>query len=252
MNKEELGFGGGSKNNRLKLNEITLDAEDGVFIYKKFLDPKDESGNYPFVKLDVRSIEGTIIAVRRKLQYWSDDDNKVFSTSEFNKNTEEITFYGKNGAEKGTAETLRTKYPNLKTLAIIYFVSSKTGEMVRLNCKGLGLQPEENKSLEYAGLFQYLGRFEDGLLPSQVITKVMFVPKDITNGRKTKTYQAMRFEMGDKIEDKVTLAKIEEFQSLVLSQFGKEAVKEVKEIDNSVGDTIEYPDEEVNIDDIPF
>lgn len=253
MNKEQLGFGGGAKSNRIKLNEITLDAEDGVFIYKRFLELKNEDGSYPSDKLKTPTLEGVIVAVRRKLQYWSDADGKTYATNEFNRNDEEITFYGPTGSEKGTAESLRKKYPNLKTLAIIYFLSSKTGELVRLNCKGLGLQPEENKMLDYKGLFQYLGTFEGDESPSEYYTIVKFVAKDITKGRKTKTYQAMRFERGDSINDE-TRKQVEEKQALVLSQFGKsEKVeqKEEKSFDQTV-DEIKYPEEEIDIKDIPF
>lgn len=252
INKTDLGFGGGSKSNNLKLNVIKLDAEEGVFNYMKFLDPKNEDGSYPSVRIPDKTITGVILAVRRKLQVWVDADKKTYATNEFNSNTEEITYYGATGAEKGTAENLRKKYPTLKTLAVIYFYSPRKDEMVRLNCKGLGLQPEDNKGTNVKGLFQYLGSFDKEESPSDFLTTVLFVPKEITKGRKTKTYQAMRFERGEAL-DEATKAKVETFQEQVLAQFsGEKTETEPSKIDNFVADTIEYPEEEINVEDIPF
>lgn len=254
MNKDELGFGGSKTSNRLKLNEITLDGEDGVFTYKKFLAPKEENGFYPQEKLPNKSIDGVLLLVRRKLQMFVDEDNKTYATNEFNKNNEEITFWSKTGSEKGTAESLRAKYPLLKTLAVVYFYSPKKDEMVRLNCKGLGLQPEENKGVNYKGLFQYLGSFSEGEMPSSYMTTVSMVTKEITKGRKTKSYYAMRFEQGDLIQDENIKTRVIELQKEALAQFSSE-VKKTEEFD--VND-IEYPEEktpegeDINVDDIPF
>lgn len=258
MNKEDLGFGGTKTSNRLKLNEITLDGQDGGFTYKKLLDPKGEDGFYPVVKIVSKSIDGVIVLVRRKLQMFVDADNKTYQTNEFNKNNEEITFYSPKGTEKGTAETLRSKYPTLKTLAVIYFYSPKTKEMVRLNCKGLGLQPEDNKGVNYKGLFEYLGSFDEGELPSDFITTVSMVPKEVTKGRKTKTYYAMRFGRGDLIENEETLSQVKQLQQKALGQFTKEEKVENKEskFESTVEDIKypeeQYPEEDINVEAISF
>lgn len=252
--KEQLGFGSGSKNNRIKLNEISLDGEDGVFTYKKLAEPKLEDGNYQYEKLPVKSFEGVVLLVRRKLIMYSDVDERTYSTFEFNKNNEEISLYTSTGAEKGTAESLRAKYPLLKTLAVVYFYSPKKDEMIRLNCKGLGLQGEENKGVNYKGLFQYLSSFDEGELPSEYMTKVSMVEKEVTKGRKTKTYFAMRFEKGDVIEDNDIKSKVIENQKLALSQFGKQkdnAEKSASEPTEEVPE-IKYPEEEIDIESIPF
>lgn len=257
VNKQDLGFGGGTKSNRIKLNEIKLDAEEGVFNYTQYLSEKKEDGTYQSVRIPDKVVNGVILAVRRKLQVWVDADNKTYATNEFNSNTEEITFYGAQGAEKGTAESLRKKYPTLKTLAVVYFYSPRKDEMVRLNCKGLGLQPEDNKGTNVKGLFQYLGSFDKEEAPSDFMTSVLFVPKEITKGRKTKTYQAMRFERGE-VLDEATKAKVEGFQAQVLSQFNtpvetkETTIPAPSKTDEFLADKIEYPEEEINIEDIPF
>jgi hypothetical protein len=256
MNKAELGFGNQTKSNRIKLNEITLDGQEGGFTYKKFLEPKGEDGFYPQEKLKVKEFEGVILAVRRKLQMYSDTDEKTYTTNEFNLNSEEITFYGSKGAEKGTADTLRKENPLLKTLAIVYFYSPKKDEMIRLNCKGLGLQPEESKAVNYKGLFQYLSSFGENQMPFQFYTKVSYEEKEVTKGRKTKTYYAMRFTQLEEVTDEKVKARIGELQKEVLSQFKKNEVIEEKKkeskIDDFTSDDIKYPEEEIDINNIPF
>ena len=76
------------------------------------------------------------------------------------------------------------------------------------------------------------------------------VEKEITKGRKTKTYFAMRFEQGDTIQDETVKKRIAELQQEVLSQFSpkKEEVKE--ETIESLEEELKYPEDKININSI--
>ena len=146
---------------------------------------------------------------------------KLYSTLEFQRNDEQTTYFGEHGTEKATATELR----KISTITHTSSGVCTHGEkLVRVNCKGLGLQNEEQG--DKLGLFQYLSSFSE-MKSFEFYTEFSATPKEVTKGRKNKTYYAMRFERKAKLpEDKQH--EIDAHIEKILAQFDNQVEKKKK------------------------
>ena len=232
-----------------KLNEIRMSGNDGKFTYLELLGEKNEEGKYPTKEIGL-AFEGVIIKMRWRLfKYDEDATGKayVISTSEYdNKATDKVFVFGKN--ERGIAQEVKEKY-QLGSQRVLYVYSPKRDEIMRVIVKPSALTGDKNPNKEM-GLFEYVDMFRNGnTYLHEFMTKFSGVErKDPKNPRKD--YFAMTLAQGDRLRPE-TIEKVgalikEVHEKTTGTPFADEYVPTPTE------DTINYPGDEVNLEDIPF
>lgn len=264
------GEAGYKKAPTLSLNQIALNGKTGTFTKKLMAEDKGEDGK--FQKQDLgKEIEVVFLKHRRRLFKYN-ATTRSLETNEHNSKSDRVILYGPN--EKGTAEELRLKYPELRTQQIVYAILVSTGEVVRILVKGASLSSERTEKgvMKY---YEYLSSFGD---EHSYQYKTILKPVEETGPMGG--YYCISFTRGDKLTEqqleKVATAIKETHASIVkMDEYyrNKNAVEAAQELDAARGmpagqgdadkrmdaivnntdvDTIEYPDEEINLEDIPF
>lgn len=251
----------------LSLNQIALNGKDGNFIKKLMLDEKDAEGKYQ--KQDIgQELEVVFLKHRRRL-FKFNAQTRSLETNEHSHKDDRVMLYGPN--EKGIASELREKYPELRTQQIIYALIPKTGETVRILIKGasLGSDATADGVMKY---YDYLGSFGD-----EHSYQYKTILKPIQENGKLGPYWCISFVRGEKLTEaqlEKVAEKIKEVHTEItkMDEYykNKNASEIVKETVSAGGtpqgvtidnindkaqpdlDTIEYPDEEINLEDIPF
>lgn len=255
----------------LSLNQIALNGKDGTFIKKLMLEGKGEDGKYQKQDLG-NNIEVVFLKHRRRLFKYN-ATTRSLETNEHNTKADHVILYGTN--EKGTAEAIREAHPELRTQQIVYAILVATGEVVRILVKGASLGSEKTAEgvMKY---YDYLGSFGDEH-SYQYKTIIKPIKEDGNMG----SYYCMSFIRGEKLTEqqleKVATAIKETHASIVkMDEYyrSKNPIEATTEIDAARGvapagqtaadkrmdaivnntevDTIEYPDDEINLEDIPF
>lgn len=251
----------------LNLNQIALNGKTGSFTKKLMLDEKDTDGKYQKQDLG-KDIEVVFLKHRRRL-FKFNATTRSLETNEHSTKSDRVMLYGPN--EKGTAEELREKYPELRTQQIVYAILVSTGEVVRILIKGasLGSEKTEKGVMKY---YDYLGSFGD---EHSYQYKTILKPVEETGNMGS--YWCISFVRGEKLTDtqleKVTTsikeihAEITKMDEYYKNKNAADIVREtvstggtptgvtfenIDKKDEPAVDTIEYPDEDINLEDIPF
>lgn len=233
----------------LKVNEIRFKGDTGKFVYIDLLNR--EQGQKPDEKELGDSLEVVFLKIRRKLSYYSKQNEKFVTTSEHNHKDETVFLFGPN--IRGRASDLREQYQMLRTQQIVYCLWN--GEVVRLIVKGasLGSQAEEQLATKF---YEYLQSFEGSEHVHQFKTNIG------TQDEKGKlgSYKVMDFQRGDKLDEtelKDVEAQIEKIHSVTSAQdahyqkYSQEQITENEATPESE-DSPEYPEEDISPEDIPF
>lgn len=259
----------------LELNEVSLngdgDAKEiapgkferaGGYFRKRMLvgNPKDAKPQ----EIDLgRGITLVFLKVRRRLVERGNDGKIVRSTGEHNSPQDIVTLYETATSTKltGTASALRTQFPNLRTVQVVYSLlvtPTKEPELVRFVVKGASLGSDA-KAEGVMDFYQYISSFtgDDHFYQFKtVLTPILEEGK--------KTYFAIKFERGDKLSEAsytVALVRMREVHENCVEVDKQRAARMVRDgeadihIDGSMSEPqpeVEYPTEEINPDEIPF
>lgn len=247
----------------LKLNEIRINGQTGQFMYKDILAGRNEETDKFKEEAIGTSISLVFLKIRRRLVQYR-KDKKLLITQEHNSRFDTLTLWGDDeGVIVGPNDEIRKRFEGLKTQQIVYALyTSKAGEkeLVRFIVKGSSLGSRV-KTEETPSFYDYISSFkEDGKDEHfyEFKTKVYTVEEEGQLGK----YYAASFEKGDKLtegelEDVITfMTKAYDFcvstDEFYKSKKIEEQLSEVGKQEQSDIDTIEYPTDDIDPQDIPF
>lgn len=235
----------------LKTNEIRFNGKNGKFSYVNLLGRKE--GEKAESKDLGTSLKLVFLKIRRKMSYYHAEKEVFVVTSEHNSKEDTVFLFGPN--VKGVASELREKYEQLRTQQVVYVAYE--AEIVRLIVKGASLGSQV-KAKTTTAFFEYLQDYKGEDHVHEHYTEISSVEEEGKLG----SYMVMDFKRGKKLtkagitsaEDRIK--EIHEVTSATDEYYNKktgtEVTKEVKEEKEKKVDTVEYPDDEINLDDIPF
>lgn len=251
---------------RLQLNEIQFNGQKGSYVYidkiKGLVEQGD--GKKKYEKIDLgEDISVVFLRIRRKLRQFRKGENPL-TTNEHNSKHDMLTLFGGTSIVKGTNDDLREKFTGLKTNQIVYCLLLGKGdepELVRLVVKGASLGSEV-KGKDVHDFYSYISSFKDKGREDhfyQFITELSSISEEGQLG----SYYAMGYKEGDKVTPELNeqailpaMQKVFDFVNQSDLYYKTKNVQEIQkekdvERDEDI-DTIEYPEEEINADDIPF
>lgn len=247
----------------LKLNEIRVNGQTGQFMYKDILSGRNEETD-KFAEKEIGPEANVVfLKIRRRLVQYRKDKKPLIS-QEHNSRYDTITLWGnEDGVVVGSNDDIRARFDGLKTQQIVYALYiPKEGEkeLVRLIVKGSSLGSYA-KNEETPSFYDYVSSFkEDGKDEHfyEYVTRLFSVKEDGQLG----PYFAASFEKKEKITDE-GLKDVEEAMKkaytycIDLDEFygkkkSKEQLEKEGEKEHDDIDTIEYPTDDIDLDDIPF
>lgn len=253
MTQEELQEMTGANNyNRpqlLKLKSMRLNGDTGKFVITHLDQQKGEDGRYKSEEIE-GPIKVVFLKIRRKLVE-TDRDGIKASTNEHNTPNDIVNLWQKDkqGTEHGIARELRDRHENLRTEQIVY-VRYK-GEIYRLSVKGASLSGTEDTT----NFYKYLSSFTDYDF-DWWNTQTRLVPTAGGDGKRS--YYFIDFQVADKLDETQqaqvfenikyvhdNCVKVDAFYQT--ASIDAEQQKETKDVTPT-----DYPDEEINPEDIPF
>lgn len=250
---------------KLVLNEISINGKKGTFTYtNKKGGLVEADGKKRYAQEDLgESVNVVFMRIRRRLRQFR-KDQKPLVTNEHNTKNDMLTLFGDPTIVKGSNDDLKAKYPNLRTNQIVYCLLKREGhedEVVRLVVKGSSLGSKA-KAKGTHDFYSYMSSFKaDGqdLHMYDFITELYVVEEAGDLGE----YYAMSFRMiseldqegKDKVAEKMT--PIFAFIKASDAYFKTKKVEELQktiETARATDDipTIEYPEDDINPEDIPF
>lgn len=243
--------------------------EIGHFKLKNTSGEPEEKEGYAQKDLGTE-IEVVFLKIRRKLsKYWKAPKTS-WNTNEHDRGSDVVSLYGTDGGEKiGVADELRQQYPEIRTQQIIYCFVPSLKKVVRLIVKGSGLG-SDSKAEGVMGFYDYLSSFnKDNQHVHEYLTVLKAIPESdyyttqFIRGAKLSDEQIGKINgLVDVVHDKVTEIKkyYDEKHAKFMNKPAESSVKAIPTIQmdadvdtgNVDPNAIQYPDEEINIEDIPF
>lgn len=227
-------------------NQIVFNGKDGKFYYQDLLNKKD--GEKPDKKEIGVEVPLVFLKIRRKMSYFSSANDKFVQTNEHNFKDDTVFLFGPN--VRGKASDLREKYPLLRVQQVVYCLYGE--EVVKLIVKGASLGSQaENQGTKF---YEYLQSFGKDEHVHEHITNVFAN----TEKGKLGEYGVMNFQRGDKLNEeqqKVANEYIVKLHEIITAQdtyYKAQDEQEIIKEESNMPETAEYPDEEINSDDIPF
>lgn len=212
------------------------------------------------VVTDTTPLKVVFLKIRRTIGYYK--PNAIVNSSEHNRKSDRVMLYGpaKGQRETGIAEDLRNKYPELRTTQIVYAYRPDNGSVARISIKGASLG-SKNDSPDSTRFYDYLQGFKGDESVSQFVTELWPEIKDGPEGK----YFAINFKRGrllDEEESATVKRLIDEIHDEVVSQdaalLGRIGAANsddgvvAEDTQKSPGERFDYPEEEINPEDIPF
>jgi len=246
---------------RLPLNEVNLHGGKGIFTKTLFTEEKGEDNRYKTVDLG-EEVKVVWLKIRRKLVQWDKELGLIRSTNEHNAPTDVVTMFGQGGPKVGIASEIREEFDDLRTVQVVYalLVGEGKSELVRLNVKGSSLG-SNNKAEDTTSFYDYLKKFTKDEHFYEYVTDISTVKEKSNLGE----YHAMNFSRGAKLTDqqmekvatemkKVHQAAVEEDEYYSKGASTTVTAKPTQLTGTQPGGerVIEYPEEEISPEDIPF
>jgi hypothetical protein len=234
---------------------------EGHFKIKHVSQEPDKEKGYLITDAGVE-LKVVFLKIRRILSEYKKATNSYIKTSEHNKGDDIVTLYGADGGNRiGVASDLRNEFQGLRTQQIVYVFVPSMKKVMKLVVKGSSLG-SESKAEDVLGFYQYLGTFNtDNQRVHEYITKLVAIPEG--------DYFTTSFIRGEKLTDE-QIPKIEELirevhtQVTAIDDYYKEkhakfavpagatGALPVIQVEVDEPDTVEYPEEEISPEDIPF
>lgn len=271
MDTEDLAAMSGQSNFRrpptLDLNDVLLEGARGYF-RKRIKVGQTERDQKP-EEIDLgTNVQVVFLKVRRRLVERGERGVIVRSTNEHNtkKDIVRLTHKGDgiaNTQEEGSAEALREKYPQLRTVQVVYallYTADAEPELVRIHLKGSSLGSEA-KPKGVMDFYDYIQSFGDENM-FEYRTKLGVITED---GRMQ--YYAISFERGEKLqpEDMHRVAtnlrmvhdvttKQDAYYKATAAPAGSVIARSADEAEQGaeLPPPMDYPGDDINPDDIPF
>lgn len=240
------------KPKKLILDEIKINGTDGNFVKTLFTQPKDELGKYESQNIGEKS-EVIFLKIRRKLTEFQKGRGLVRNTTEHSVPGDTVMMYG-DSQQKGKASDLRDKFQGLRTQQIIYAIEISSKAIVRVIAKGASLG-SENKGEGVKGFYDYLSSFGKDEHTWEYTTILTPAKEKSALG----TYYCINFQRGTKLTE-AQLEKVSQAMNEVCAHTDAEdeyngAKAEhpttAKPTEQEI-ETIEYPADDINVEDIPF
>jgi hypothetical protein len=280
MNTEEINKMTGANNYQkveaIKLNKIQFNGQTGTFVKTCLLEDKvTENGEERFKTIDLgKELKVVFLKHRRVLtQYIKGKPSPT--TNEHNSKDDYVTLFTGKEKESGKASILREKYPGLRTVQVVYAYVPSLKETVKLSIKGASLSSEV-KAKDVPTYYSYLASFKNEH-SWQFITELSPVAEKGPMG----TYFCINFKKGEKLteeqinkaveiikdihekitaQDEYALSKIPKdvFEQEVNSEiarvdkYRKDVAEQTKKNEANPVPVVEYPEDEINPEDIPF
>lgn len=252
---------------RLALNEIQFNGKDGKYVYINKLGGRirdEKDGKEKYEKIDLgSSVSVVFLRIRRKLRQFVKNGNPL-TTNEHNSKHDMLTLFGSDKIIKGTNDELREKFAGLKTNQIVYcllFKDEGEPELVRMVVKGASLgsnakEKGEHDFYSYISSFKMNGR-EDHFYNYFTQLGVLSESGDLGN------YYAIQYKEGEEVSPDLmdsdvvpSMQKVYDYITASDEYYKTKNVQQLQKEQDAVEkddlDTVEYPDEEINADDIPF
>lgn len=235
----------------LIINEVSFNGKEGKFMFRDLINRKE--GEKAEKKEIGDSIQVIFLKLRRRISGYNNKQEKFYTSTEHNDKKDTVYLFGVN--KKGTAEELYEEFkPLLKTERVIYAYLLREGqdkELVRVIVKGSALNPNRaGKKDGVNDLFTYINDKQKDEHSYMFVTKMTAVEESGPLGK----YYTIDFKRGTKLpEDKlnVVVEKIKELHQMSVEQDNYYKVEE--NVPEGAGlPVIEYPDDDINVDDIPF
>lgn len=258
----------------LVLNEVSLNADgaikekdgqyekQGGFFRKRVIigNPKDQKPQE--INLGER-ITLVLLKVRRKLVERGEKGKIIRQTNEHTSPKETVTLYESETNNKitGVASDLRTQFPQLRTVQIVYalLVQGSTVELVRFIVKGasLGMQEKQEGVTDfYAYLSSFSGDdhfygFKTELSPVKVEAQQTFYVINFQRGEKlSETSYKMAMDHMRKVHESCVAVDTERAMRVVANATVE---KDVEPVDEGIVDGDDAgAGVDINPDDIPF
>ena len=243
---------------QLELNEIVINGNEGNYYYvhkkKGLIEVEEGVKGYEKDNLGP-AIEVTFLRIRRKLRQYI-KGQKPLSTQEHTSSADMLTLFGGEKVIRGTNDELRKQFQGLRTVQIVYCLYK--GELVRLVIKGASLGSEV-KAKNVHDFYSYVSSFKKNGADDHFYEHITIL-SNVKERSPMGSYFAMNYERGRKLEADEMVA-VEENMGIVydyvqaLDLFFK--TKEVTKIAQSQKETedmptVEYPEDDINTEDIPF
>lgn len=211
-----------------------------------------------------KDIEVVILKIRRKLSWYRKLGGKedVISTNEHNTLYDTVTLFGLEGGSRvGKASDFRKEFEKLKTQQVLYVYVPKIKRICRLIIKGsqLGSQTAVEGKVAF---YEYLAKVNEAKVHVHAImTRISSMPED--------DYFTCTFSMGqpltptklkqseawvDEVHEKVSVVdawyKARQDREVPPTAAAKDDLPVIDAGDDEV--PVDYPQEDINPDDIPF
>lgn len=255
----------------LTLNEVSINGDGDVeettpgkfvrkggYFRKRVLvgRPKDEKPEEVNLGEAPRLV---FLKIRRTLVERGDKGKVVRSTNEHNSKYDAVTLFADGKAvETGVAGDLRQKYPNLRTIQIVYalLLGANEPELVRFLVRGSSLGSEA-KADTTTDFYRYLGSFGGDEHVYEYVTVVRPVLE-----KSLKSYFAIDFKRGERLEPALYDVAMENLKSVHekcveqdrarAQRIARSATAAPTDDDTEEPSEAGYPTGDVNPDDIPF
>lgn len=249
---EMSGEKGYKKAPEYRLNEVRINGNTGQFYVKMITEEKGEDGKYKKVPLTSPDGLNVIFLKHRRVLAQFRKNEPSLQTNEHNHKDDYVMLFGAN--EKGRASDLRQKYQGLRTQQIVYAFVPTLNQIVKLVVKGSSLGSEA-KQKDVLGYYEYLGTFGKDEHSWQYMT----VLKPVKESSTMADYYAIEFIRGevlsdDRIEKVATMIEevhnhIKDLDAYYNQKTAQQIVTDVAPPEATADD---YPEEEINPEDIPF
>lgn len=255
----------GKKSPKLILNTIKFNGTDGKFIYQLTAQDKviqDGKEEYKFIDLGP-SIDVVFLKIRRTLVQFRKGDTTL-RTIEHTSPESHVILYGLPQNEKGKAKEIRAIHEGLRTHQVVYALYK--GELVRIVFKGASLGSDDRPK-ENPDFYGYIASFDKRQRQHfyNINTNLKAIETKgplgkfyyVTYAKGTDVKEKNMEIVGEKMQQAFEFC--EEYDAYYAELFPKQDVEsgvEKMPYEPSALEMMEpspdYPDEDINIDDIPF
>jgi hypothetical protein len=243
--KEMTGEANYTSAPRMVLNEVLLNGAEGHWRKRIWVNKADDAK--PEEEKLGDKVQVVFLKIRRKLVERGRDGNIARTSNEHNTVNDTITIF-EEGKEvyKGNAKQAREAYPALRTVQVIYalLLGGKEPELVRLTLKGASLG-SENRPKEYPDFYQYIGSFGENSI-------VEFVTElGVLSEKGKMSYYSATYTKGATVASEMVqepLLKVHTYTT----QADNLRAKNTPAKEEIADDAIQYPEEDINPEDIPF
>lgn len=241
-------------------DELKMNGQSGTFVLTRYSQEKGADG-YEAANV-AEPVRIVFLKPRRKFLEFA-DKQLVAASHEYNSRKQSITL--SDGTVHADEKALKAARPNGKVVVVqygLYKFADATG-VVKLPVSGMSLYSEDDEPLRF---YNYMQAFNKDEHAFEYITEVTTTPLQGDKG----VYYAMAFKKADHLDDNM-LGFVEAQATKLLTELAEEDARNAKRLptvgkkatasdastDKAFNDLtapsgIEYPEEDINPDDIPF